>query len=51
MKQGVNPSQKWIVTMAELFWVGSAGRTGKTAIARGGRTWQNYFQVVHSRIG
>jgi len=32
-----------LVTMAELFWVGSAGRTGENGNSQGGRTWQNLF--------
>jgi hypothetical protein len=29
-----------LVYVAELISGGSAGKTGKTAIAKGGRTWQ-----------
>jgi hypothetical protein len=35
--------------MAELFWVSSAGRTGKSAIAKGGKTGQNYNCILNSR--
>jgi hypothetical protein len=38
------------VTVAELFLVGSAGKTGKAAIAKGGKTGQNYFRVFRSVI-
>ena len=50
VKPPLKSLQVRLVTVAELFLVGSAGKTGKAAIAKGGKTGQNYFRVFRSVI-